>query len=117
MINLSNPVTVNGEREAVFAAVVLLGRGMYGAESPDDIARLPILAIGGDPDAFWRAQFGRTLGEAIPSLLPDIRRVLESARLGRPGDVPGMELRRSSLNDIVSAAHSLAKRMEGTDHA
>lgn len=110
IVNPSDPYTIRGEREAVFAAIVLLSDGAYGARSASDIAGLPILAFHRDPLAWWREQFGRGIDESLRALEPQIADALATVTLGRPDDAERGIVRRerSSMNDIRERAILLA---------
>jgi hypothetical protein len=111
IVNPSDPYSIDGEREAVCAAVLLLGEGMYGVQAQDGERELPVLAFcpGDQPERWWREQFGRSIGDSLSALRAEMAAALATVRLGRPGDPAPRE--RSSLNDIGARATRLAARL------
>jgi hypothetical protein len=140
IVNPSDPYTIQGEREPVCAAALLLGNGMYPvvpvAGGPQV---LPFLALSGEDglDTWWREAFGRSFSESL-QLRGAVAEALESVMIGSAADRARMERvlaaisspedreraraawhdeRRSSTNDIGRQAAALAARIRAQERS
>ena len=81
-INFSDPYTFLASDLEVAAIVVFLMGAAYGAKSKDGSKQVPIFLFGGEPEAWYRDQFGRSPSEGYEALALDVADALESFMLG-----------------------------------
>lgn len=134
IINPSDAYTLAAEERAVAcAAVLILGAGAYGLDSPDGspASGCPIFILGGGVEWFAR-EFGTQLGAFINARRTDIASALDTVLIGgrssRSTYEKGLSLiedegrrqewrehwhdeRRTSINDIGARAWATAKRL------
>lgn len=101
IINPSDPYTLEADDLQVAALVVsLLGEGKYALDAEDGGPGVPLLMLR-DPDEWFVAQFGTTLGETMHAADPDaLAACFESVTL--------QAAERSSMNDIGGRATAYA---------
>jgi hypothetical protein len=138
IVNPSDAYTVEGEREAVCVAALLLGEGAYGVSGENGTTVMPILCFGGEAalEAWWEKAFGHPFKEAPCGAT--VAAALESVMIGSRADRARMERvlaaiaspedrerakaawhdeRRSSLNDIGRRAVALSKAIRARSAA
>jgi hypothetical protein len=106
IINPSDKAFLNvDDWEAACLAVCVVGSGKYGIEVVPHHG-MPIFLFGGEKEAdgFFTKEFGHTFKEAFKHVSHGrLIKALESFRL---------EGERTSMNNFVGRAHSLAKKLE-----
>ena len=132
LINPSDPYTFIAPDLEVAALTVFLLSTMYGAKSEDGELEVPILLFS-DPKEWYRKKFGRTADEGLKIRKKEVAEALGTFMLGDFADRKRYETalraitdpekreefmkewqdNRSSLNDIGTKAHQLAKKLSG----
>jgi hypothetical protein len=101
IINPSDEVFIEHDnKKAISLAIVLLGEGWYGAKEVDGDFEVPLFA-GND---FFKNHFGMLAQQAYDTM--DISKLIEAFRSVH------MDHERTSVNDIVKSAHSIADQLE-----
>lgn len=129
-INIHDPYTFVADDLEVAALVVFSIGACYGAKSEDGEDDVPIFLFGGEEE-WYVEKFGRTPDEGLDARKPEVAKALASMMLGHFGDRKLYELalefisepeakehfmakwqdRRSSITDIGTYCHNLAKRL------
>lgn len=103
IINPSDKLFISDEdREAACAAVLFLGSGKYGLRDQTGERVLPIFIFGGNPQEWWRDQFGHSADDFISD-------VENKKRVAKALDTIRYEHERTSMNDIGSYAKELSQ--------
>lgn len=135
LINPSDPVTFEAPDLKVAALVtIILGRGHYGAEPADDSAEGVPIMLFGDPTEWWTERWPEEpMGGAGDRDALRLAAALRSVCYGGKNDrqlydsalqaitdpekraafvAEWNDRKRSSMNDIMGRAHSIAARLE-----
>ncbi len=132
LINPSDPYTFIAPDKEVAALVVFTISTLYGAKSKDGLEEIPVFIFGGSAE-WYQGEFGRTPDEGLADRRKQVAGALESFMYGHFEDRKRYEaalkaitdLERldqfkaewqdghSSLNDIGTYAHEMAKRIRG----
>lgn len=130
LINPSDPYTFIAENEEVATLTVFCISTMYGAKSKDGRVEIPVFIFGGAKE-WYKEKFGRTTDEGLNEEKENVKKALSSFMLGQFEDRRRYEAAlkaitdekkkeefiaewqdgRSSLNDIGTYAHNLAKKL------
>lgn len=103
LVNPSDPYTFTAPNlETAALAVVLLGRGRYGAKSLDGGKDVPIFLLGGH-DEWFTENFGRTVQESLDHIAHEA--------IAACLDTLAIDGERSSLNNIGEGAKLLAEAL------
>lgn len=131
IINPSDAYTIKSESKAVAClACLMVGEGQYGLQDEEGESLLPFFMFGGDPNTWFKEEFGLELGAFIDDSLEEIADCLDTIIIGSINTRQGVEAmleaisdpverekalaawqdkKRSSMNDIGSHAKALAK--------
>ena len=88
--------------ETVCLATCILGAGYYGLNEVDGEKSMPIFVLGGS-DEFFKREFNKSFEKSLNAM--------DKNELANTLDTVHLAGARSSLNDIVKSAQSLASRM------
>lgn len=104
IINPSDEVFIeHGDKKTLFKAVLLLGRGQYGAKEVEGDFEIPVFLFGG-VEEYCKDTFGINLTLVMEAVKrTDLIAAFRSVR---------MEHERTSLNDIVGLAHRYADKFQ-----
>lgn len=131
LINPSDPYTFLADDHETAALTVFLISTFYGARSKDGNKEVPVFILGGS-DEWYQDNFGRTPDEGLMARQCEVVKALDSFMYGHFEDRRRYEVAldaitdldkkeefkavwqdgRSSLNDIGTHAHKLAKRLK-----
>ena len=131
LINPSDPYTFLADSHETAALVVFLISALYGARSQDGSTEVPVFILGGAAE-WYRGIFGRTPDDGLSVKRQEVAKSLDSLMYGHFEDRRMYEAAlaaitdsgkkeefkaawqdgRSSLNDIGTYAHELAKRLK-----
>ena len=130
LINPSDPYTFFAQNEEVASLIVFCLSTMYGAKSKDKTIEIPVFIFGGAKEWYFE-KFNRTPDEGLESEKEAVKIGLNSFMYGSFEDRERYELAlsliddedkkeefkikwndaRSSINDIGTYAHKLAKKI------
>lgn len=130
LINPSDPYIFIAKNKEVAALVVACLTTAYGAKSKDGENEIPVFILGGFSE-WYKENFGRDCDAGLEALKSDVSEALESFMYGNFEDRKRYDLAlscitdvekkeefkakwndgRSSLNDIGTYAHNLAKKI------
>lgn len=107
LINPSDPYTLEADDRLLACLVAcMIGDGWFPLEAADGSPGMPILALGADPDEWFRATFGKPLGGLLDEITPDrLLPVLDSVLLCTRHE-------RRAYADALAAIEDPARREE-----